>query len=59
MLETFLFLYGISLIAGSWLMLNGMAEAPFGYEDEDGFHVVPAPVASQSSEDLELDSERS
>lgn len=44
MLETFLFVYGILIVAGSWLMLNGVAEAPIGYEDEDGFHYATAPV---------------
>ena len=44
MLETLLFLYGISVIVGSWLMLNGIAEAPLGYEDEDGFHYTPIPA---------------
>lgn len=38
MLETFLFIYGAVVVAGSWLMLTGVASAPVGYEDEDGFH---------------------
>jgi len=41
MLETFLLVYGVMIVAGSWLMLNGVAEAPVGYEDEDGFHCLP------------------
>ena len=48
MLETFLLLYGAVVIAGSWLMLNGIAEAPLGYEDEDGFHYVPVGTAAES-----------
>ena len=40
MFETFLLLYGIVIVAGSWLMLKGVSEAPIGYEDEDGFHSV-------------------
>lgn len=41
MLETFFLLYGIAVVAGSWLMLASVADAPVGYEDEEGFHVVP------------------
>ena len=40
MFETFMLLYGIAIVAGSWLMLKGVAEAPLGYEDEDGFHLL-------------------
>lgn len=41
MLETFFLLYGIAVVAGSWLMLTGVADAPVGYEDEEGFHALP------------------
>lgn len=44
MLETFFLIYGVMIVAGSWLMLNGVAEAPVGYEDEDGFHYLPVRV---------------
>lgn len=55
MLETFFFLYGISIVAGSWLMLNGIAEAPMGYEDEEGFHYLPSRVATRVSERAETE----
>lgn len=42
MLETFFLLYGIVIVAGSWLMLKGVCEAPLGYEDEEGFHIGSA-----------------
>lgn len=44
MLETFFLIYGIMIVAGSWLMLTGVADAPVGYEDEEGFHYLPARV---------------
>ncbi|EDY83623.1 hypothetical protein VDG1235_3250 [Verrucomicrobiia bacterium DG1235] len=46
MLESFFLIYGVMVVAGSWLMLTGVAEAPLGYEDEEGFH-----YASAESED--------
>ena len=46
MLETFFILYGVTIVAGSWLMLNSIAEAPMGYEDEDGFHYLPEKPAA-------------
>lgn len=51
MLETFFLIYGVMIVAGSWLMLNGVAEAPVGYEDEDGFHYLPIE-ADESGRDL-------
>lgn len=48
MFETFLFIYGIMVVAGSWLMLTGVAEAPLGYEDEDGFHYIPVRADDES-----------
>lgn len=54
MLETFLLIYGIMIVAGSWLMLNGVAEAPVGYEDEDGFHYLPVEGEERVSERDEL-----
>lgn len=48
MFETFLFIYGIMVVAGSWLMLTGVAEAPLGYEDEDGFHYLPVRADDES-----------
>ncbi|MBK1878579.1 hypothetical protein [Pelagicoccus mobilis] len=50
MLETFLFIYGAMVVAGSWLMLNSVAEAPVGYEDEDGFHYLPVDGEEALSE---------
>ncbi|MBD5779063.1 hypothetical protein IEN85_06125 [Pelagicoccus sp. NFK12] len=44
MLETFFLIYGMLIVLGSWLMLTAVAEAPVGYEDEDGFHYLPARV---------------
>ena len=46
MLETFFLLYGIVIVAGSFLMLQGVSEAPLGYEDEEGFHYMPAAAAN-------------
>lgn len=53
MLETFFILYGISVIAGSWVMLNGIAEAPMGYEDEEGFHYLPMQTSVGLGEPIE------
>lgn len=52
MLETFFLIYGVMIVAGSWLMLNGVAEAPLGYEDEDGFHYAPARVEEDRYDSL-------
>jgi len=40
MLISFLFVYSLSLIAGSWILVDGIQNAPLGYEDEEGFHLV-------------------
>lgn len=48
MIETFVLLYGAAIVAGSWLMLNGVAEAPIGYEDEEGFHYAPAVAVDRA-----------
>ena len=57
MIETFVLLYGVALVAGSWVMLKGIDEAPLGYEDEDGFHYAPARVEraprAPATDDLE------
>lgn len=50
MLETFFLIYGVMIVAGSWLMLNGVAEAPIGYEDEDGFHYVTVRVTEEGAD---------
>ena len=50
MLETFLLVYGVMIVAGSWLMLNGVAEAPVGHEDEDGFHYLPVEGEERGAE---------
>lgn len=47
MIETLVLIYGVVIVAGSWLMLKGIAEAPVGYEDEDGFHYLPARPAAK------------
>lgn len=52
MLETFFLIYGVMIVAGSWLMLTGVAQAPLGYEDEDGFHYLPARVEEEALEAL-------
>ena len=33
--------YGVALVVGSMLMLEGVSKAPVGYEDEFGFHRLP------------------
>ncbi|MDQ8185309.1 hypothetical protein [Pelagicoccus sp. SDUM812002] len=53
MLETFFLIYGVMIVAGSWLMLTGVAEAPVGYEDEDGFHYVPVRVDDEQYHTVE------
>ena len=40
MLAIVMFLYFISLFAGSWTLHHCIAVAPEGYEDELGFHVI-------------------
>ena len=41
MIEAFFLAYGVLIVAGSWVMLKAIAEAPLGYQDEDGFHYLP------------------
>lgn len=53
MLETFFLIYGVMIVAGSWLMLNGVAEAPVGYEDEDGFHYLPVEADERANDSNE------
>lgn len=55
MLESFFLLYGIVIVSGSWVMLKGIADAPLGYEDEDGFHFAPVKVAVNRLEFSEED----
>ena len=50
MIETFFLIYGIVMVAGSWLMLKGVAEAPVGFEDEEGFHYAAAPAKAYWNE---------
>ncbi|MEM9158784.1 MAG: hypothetical protein AAGB46_07005 [Verrucomicrobiota bacterium] len=40
MLLICLFIYCVFLVAGAWLMLEGAQDAPLGYEDEQGFHII-------------------
>lgn len=38
MVTLFIALYFLSLVAGTWTLLHGIAHAPVGYEDDAGFH---------------------
>ena len=40
MVTFLIFLYVVSLFAGTWALLDGIEKAPVGYEDEMGFHIV-------------------
>ncbi len=46
MFAVFLLLLAFVMVVGSSLMLKGVAEAPEGFENEDGFHFL----ASNSGE---------
>jgi hypothetical protein len=44
MITALLIVIGAVLVLGSGIMLLGLAEAPEGWEDEDGFHLGPEPA---------------
>jgi len=41
MLMVLVSVYCVAVIVGSMLMLEGVSKAPVGYEDENGFHLLP------------------
>jgi len=43
MITALLVIIGAAMVLGSAIMLLGLAEAPEGWEDEDGFHFGPEP----------------
>jgi hypothetical protein len=43
MIAALLVVIGAIMVVGSAIMLLGLAEAPEGYEDGDGFHLGPEP----------------
>ena len=47
MITALLIIVGAMLVLGSGIMLLGLAEAPEGWEDEDGFHLGQEPALSR------------
>lgn len=43
-------LAGITFGAGLWIMIREIRRAPLGFQDETGFHHLPAPQAQTSTQ---------
>ena len=43
-------LAGIAFGAGLWVMVREIGRAPLGYQDETGFHHLPAPQVQTSKQ---------